>query len=43
MVLILWIHELKHIENGDLMGLITHIENGDLMGFSAGWNVEVGG
>ena len=45
---ILWywfygIHELKHIENGDLMGLITHIENGDLMGFSAGWNVEVGG
>ena len=45
---ILWywfygIHELKHIEDGDLMGLITHIENGDLMGFSAGWNVEVGG
>jgi uncharacterized membrane protein (Fun14 family) len=34
---------LKHIEDGDLMGLITHIENGDLMGFSAGWNVEVGG
>ena len=45
---ILWywfygIHELKHIENGDLMGFIKHIGDGDLMGFSAGWNVEVRG